>query len=261
MVVNHLDVAVVFFDQRRAGLHPIAAVVIGHRTHWPDSRAVNVSAQNSVDRIFRRIANHFFFVTSDETDGIFDPFLGVSAQRPVTQAETAPEEIDRRIQREQKLVAHVPDEGEPLYILHDGVQFVSVNDENPPSIGGFMDGVVLDADVAVEAFELADHFVVVAGDIDHPRALARLAQDFLDDIVMLLRPVNRAAQLPDIDQIADDVERFEFVVAEKIEKHGGIGATRAQVDVRDPCGPRPPQGGRVQVRGCRGKSRSCSGLH
>ena len=80
MVVNHLDVAVVFFDQRRAGLHPVAAVVIRHRTHWPDSRAVNVSAQNRVDRIFRCITNHFFFEATDEADRVFDALLRVGAE-------------------------------------------------------------------------------------------------------------------------------------------------------------------------------------
>jgi len=63
-----------------------------------------------------------------------------------------------------------------------------------------------------------------------------LAQDFLDDVVVLLRPINSAAQSPDIDQIAHHIERLEVVLAEKIEQRYGIAAARAQMRVGDPRG-------------------------
>ena len=39
---------------------------------------------------------------------------------------------------------------------------------------------------------------MVAGDVGDPRPLAGLAQKFLDDVVMLLRPVPAALQLPEL---------------------------------------------------------------
>jgi len=58
----------------------------------------------------------------------------------------------------------------------------------------------------------------------------------LDDVVVLLRPVNTAPQLPDVDQIADDVKRFTFVLAQKSQKRAGIGAARVQMNVGNPGG-------------------------
>ena len=69
------------------------------------------------------------------------------------------------------------------------------------------------------------------------RALASFAQNFLDHVVVLLRPVNSATQRPDIDQVADDVERIEIVLAQKIEQRSGVAATRTQVGIGDPRGP------------------------
>jgi len=44
---------------------------------------------------------------------------------------------------------------------------------------------------------------MVAGQIDDSRALARLAQEFLHDVIMVLRPKPAGAQLPAIDDVAD----------------------------------------------------------
>jgi len=51
---------------------------------------------------------------------------------------------------------------------------------------------------------------------------------------MPLWPVDSATQLPDVDQIANDVERFELIFAEEIEQRAGIAATRAQMHVGNP---------------------------
>ena len=60
-------------------------------------------------------------------------------------------------------------------------------------------------DDAVElvADEGTRELVVVAGNEDHPRALADLAQQLLDDVVVGLRPVPVALELPAVDDVAD----------------------------------------------------------
>ena len=53
-----------------------------------------------------------------------------------------------------------------------------------------MDGAVGDLDAAeMRALEIAQELVVVAGDVDDARALARLAQQFLHHVVVALRPM------------------------------------------------------------------------
>jgi hypothetical protein len=81
---------------------------------------------------------------------------------------------------------------------------------------------------------------VVARDVDNTRAFARFAQNLLDDVIMLLRPVTATAHLPDIDQIADDVEHLEIVLTQKIEEWGRAAGARPKVDIRDPGGANAP---------------------
>src|SRR5262249_40520105 len=77
-------------------------------------------------------------------------------------------------------------------------------------------------------------FVVISRDVDDAGTLAGLAQDFLDDVVVLLRPINSATQRPDINEIPHYVERVEIVLAKKIEQRCGIAAPLAQIGVGDP---------------------------
>ena len=56
-----------------------------------------------------------------------------------------------------------------------------------------MNCVFLDVDVPVSTEEVGYQLIVIAGNVNYASALARLAQDFLDDVVMLLRPINSAA--------------------------------------------------------------------
>ena len=66
------------------------------------------------------------------------------------------------------------------------------------------------------------------------RVPSRFPQNFLDDVIVLLWPITAAAQLPDVDQIADDVESFGFIVAQKIKQGGGVASARAQMHIRNP---------------------------
>ena len=75
---------------------------------------------------------------------------------------------------------------------------------------------------------------MIAGDINDVCAFARFAQEFLDDIVVLLRPIDSAPHLPDIDQVADDVERFEIVIAQEFQERSGLAAARPKVHVGNP---------------------------
>ena len=66
--------------------------------------------------------------------------------------------------------------------------------------------------------EVAEILVVIAGDIDDLRALARLAQDLLDHVVVELVPVPGLAQRPVVDEIADEIEPVRFRDTQEIEK-------------------------------------------
>src|SRR5262245_15462190 len=99
-----------------------------------------------------------------------------------------------------------------------------------------MDCVFLDLNISVSPAEARHQFIVISRDVNYTCPFAGLAQNFLDHVVMFLWPVNRAPQRPDVDQVAHDVERIGISLAEKIQKCGGVAATRAQVGVGYPRG-------------------------
>ena len=53
---------------------------------------------------------------------------------------------------------------------------------------------------------------------------------------MLLRPINPAAQLPDVDQVADDVKNVDIVVPQKIQQGSGVRAASPEMNIGNPGG-------------------------
>jgi hypothetical protein len=94
---------------------------------------------------------------------------------------------------------------------------MTMNNQDAATICRAMKGMLLDRDRAVSAEMTEEKLIVIARDITNPGALASLSKDLLDNVVMLLWSINPTTKRPDIDQIAHDVESFEFVLPEKIE--------------------------------------------
>ena len=80
---------------------------------------------------------------------------------------------------------------------------------------------------------IAQEFVVVAGNVDQPLALARLAQKLLDHVVMGLRPVPAALQLPAVDDVAYEIDRVGLEVAQEGEKPLRLTRLRPEMYVRN----------------------------
>ena len=72
---------------------------------------------------------------------------------------------------------------------------------------------------------VAQELVVVAGDVDDARALARLAQQLLHDVVVRLRPVPALLQPPAVDDVADEIDRLGADL-------GFLASNRAKAKVR-----------------------------
>ena len=81
---------------------------------------------------------------------------------------------------------------------------------------------------------------MIAGDVDDAGALPRLAQELLDDVVMLLRPVPALLQPPAVDDVADEIDRLGVVVAQEVEEQPGLAAAAAEMDVGDEDRPEVP---------------------
>ena len=106
-----------------------------------------------------------------------------------------------------------------------------MNDQQPAAIGGEMDRPFLDRDVSVRTGKGGNEFVVIAGNVNHADAFARFAQDFLDHVIVRLGPVAPPSQLPDVDQVADDVEFLAVIIAQELEQRVDVAGARSQMHV------------------------------
>src|SRR5438552_1394460 len=131
MVVDQVKNTICSFDQGRAALVPVAAVVIRHVAELADGRAMDVAAENGVDVVTFGVVRHSSFEFANEADRVFHTPLGICAEGPVAETEAAPDEINERIEREQKLITNVTGKREPLHPAaagHHHIEFVAVND-------------------------------------------------------------------------------------------------------------------------------------
>jgi hypothetical protein len=69
----------------------------------------------------------------------------------------------------------------------------------------------------------ARELVMVARNENHARALAGLAQQLLHDVVVGLRPEPAAAQLPAVDDVADQEQEVALDFAQEVEQCDGPG--------------------------------------
>src|SRR5438128_4934269 len=88
--------------------------------------------------------------------------------------------------------------------------------EHPAAIDQTMNGMLLHSDVAIGAVKFGEQIIVITGDVNGPRAFTRFPKNLLNNVVMLLRPINTAPQLPDVDQVPSHKECFDFELERKI---------------------------------------------
>jgi len=139
------------------------------------------------------------------------------------------------IQFEGQFVADITQIGQPFRVLDDSVEQVAMGDPKLATVGGDMRALLDHLNAAETVFDIsAGELVVVARHEHHTRALARFSQYFLYDIVVSLRPVPGPTQLPTINDVTHQVERFAFGVAQEVQKRCGLATGCSKVQVRDP---------------------------
>jgi hypothetical protein len=198
---------------------------------------VDVPADHAVRAALLGLARDGVLKLVDIADRALDLVLEVARQAPVRQAALGADAVEPAVDLQRELVGQVARDGQPARALDDAVVQVTMRDPQLPAVGRHMHGLVHHVDAAEVVRDVfARELVVVARDEDDPRALARLAQQLLHDVVVRLRPVPAAAQLPAVDDVADEVEGLALHVAQEVEQGPGLAAGRAQMQVRDPDG-------------------------
>ena len=121
--------------------------------------------------------------------------------------------------------------------MRQAVELMPVDDEVPLAIRSHVNDAFDQSDVAkAQAGELLEEFIVVAVDERDPGLFAVLAKQFLNEDIVVVRPIPLAAQLPAVDEIAHDVKLFTLRFAQEVEEFGNLGVPGAQVNVGNPNG-------------------------
>ena len=104
-------------------------------------------------------------------------------------------------------------------MLDHTVKQVTMDNPQSLAIGSFVDVVFLDSNLAkIETEIMARGFVMVAWNIDNASTVAGLAKQFLNDVIMFLRPEKAFLQLPAINDIAHEIECLATCVFQKVEQ-------------------------------------------
>ena len=228
-------------DDGGAAFHPVAGVHIPEAREIGDAGVVDMAAHDAIGADPPRLLGKRLLEGADIVDGVLDPELQPGRQRPVAEAEPAADAIEAGVEGDDGVVGAGAEMRQPARVADDQIEDVAMNDQEPAAVGGFVDDAVDHLDAAeMHSDVVAQELVVIARNIDDARSLAALAQQFLDDVVVLLRPVPAAPQPPAVDDVADEVDRLGVVTAQEIEEQPRLTALATEVDVGEEEGAEMP---------------------
>ena len=129
-----------------------------------------------------------------------------------------PHGVEPSVRFQQPFVNPASQVREPASVLHDAIEQITVRDPQSLAVDREVNGILDHFDTAEgKADELTTELVVVAWDVDDASAFARHTQEFLYDVVVFLWPVPALAQLPTIENVADQEKRLAAVSFEECE--------------------------------------------
>jgi len=234
MQAGAAEAAVRVLDDRGAALDPVAAIEIAHAEIRVDRGVMDVAADHAVGAVAVGLGDQRLLELADIADRVLDLELRPLRERPVREAEPAPHRVENAIGHDREIVGGAAEQREPARLRHHQVEIVAVDDEVAPAVGAVVDGGLGHLDAAeMGAVIVAQELVVIARNVDDARALARLAQEFLHHIVVRLRPEPAGAQLPAVDDVADQIDQVGVVPAQEVEETLGLAAAGAEMHVGD----------------------------
>jgi len=99
--------------------------------------------------------------------------------------------------------------GQPTGMLNHIVEQIAMYNPQAFAIGRLMDIILPDRDLTqIIAKIMTGSFIMSARDIDHAGAVTRFSQQFLNDVIMFLWPVEALFQLPAVNNITNQIEGF-----------------------------------------------------
>ena len=164
-------------------------------------------ADHALVAAFAGFLRHGVFEVGHKVQRLFDLAFEKRRQGPVTHAEFGPHPVEVAVQAQCPFIQSVAHIGQPFGVLHDGIEIIAVYQ---PQLASIQQGVCgffhhFNATEMV-LHKITREFVMVARYVDHAAAFAHPAQEFLHHIVVRLRPIPFASELPAVDDIADQIQ-------------------------------------------------------
>ena len=99
------------------------------------------------------------------------------------------------------------------------IEFVTVQHQVTLAVGTFVNCLQGHFNAAeMCAGKITQEFVMVSGDVDDACALARLSEQFLYNVIAVLRPVPAAPEPPTVNNVADKDNLIGFVIAQEVDE-------------------------------------------
>ena len=235
MEFNEGKFSVEVFRQRGAILDPIARVHVKHISEVANFRTMNVPTNHSRHAAPARELNHRVLVIRHILHRRLGFEFDKRSEGPVTESERSPRAIDPDIQVENAVIHHRTHAIEQSVEMREPIELMAVNDEISFAIRGRVNDALHQCHGAeTRADEFLQEFVVIAVNQSDAGVFPIFTQQFLDQKIVLLRPIPFAAQLPAVDEITDDVEMFAFGIAQELEELADLRVFGAQMNVRNP---------------------------
>ena len=160
--------------------------------------------------------------------------LQIGRKRPIRQPHLCQQAVQVTVDAQGQLVQVVAHIGQPFGALHHAVELVAVGHPQRTPVQRAVHGGVHHFDAPkLVADKMAGKFIVVARHERHPAALAGASQQFLNHVIVRLRPVPASLELPAIHNIAHQIQVPARIGLEEIQQGLGLKTWRSNVQVRD----------------------------
>jgi hypothetical protein len=98
--------------------------------------------------------------------------------------------VEVAVQPKRHGVRAVAEHCQPAGVFDDGVEHVTMDYQQPPAVGSNMDDLFRHFDATeLQQSVVAQPLIMVARNVNNPRAFANFTQNLLDHIIVGLRPV------------------------------------------------------------------------
>lgn len=160
--------------------------------------------------------------------------LDPGCQRPMSESEATAQTIESVIDAKHHSIDGGSQPAAERTEPDEIVELVSVKYQHAPPVSSAVDQATMYLDPAkVEAAEVTQEVVVIAGHVDDAASVSRVFQQRLQNLLMLAGPEERALHGPDVDQVADDEDVTGLDRAEEVEQLVCAAAAIAEMDVRN----------------------------